>query len=85
MILGASDYHKGKTKSVAGIKAVNDHTITIELKSPFPPILYVLAGGTAKILPANLLKNKGFFNNPIGSGPFSVKKNWLYFKSGQAT
>jgi ABC-type transport system substrate-binding protein len=74
MILGATDYHNGISNSVLGIKATNDQTVSIELKSPFPPILYVLAGGTAKILPAKLLKNKDFFKNPIGAGPFSVKQ-----------
>ena len=74
MIFGATDYHNGISKSVSGIKASNDHTVTIKLKNPFPPILYVLAGGTAKVLPAKLLKTKDFFRKPIGSGPFSVAK-----------
>jgi peptide/nickel transport system substrate-binding protein len=74
MILGSNEYHEGKSKILSGIKAVNDHTITIELKSPFPPILYVLAGGTAKVLPAKLVDNKDFFINPIGSGPFKISK-----------
>jgi ABC-type transport system substrate-binding protein len=74
MILGADEYYKGKAKSVSGIKAIGDNTVVVELKSPFPPILYVLAGGTAKILPAKLINNKDFFNKPIGSGPFSISK-----------
>ena len=74
MILGADEYHNSKSQSVTGIKAINENTVTIELKSPFPPILYVLAGGTAKILPAKLINNKEFFKKPIGSGPFSITK-----------
>ena len=57
---------------ISEIKAVNEGTVEVELKSPFPPILYVLAGGTAKILPASELSKKDFFENPIGSGPFKV-------------
>lgn len=73
MIKGADAYHTGKSKILSGIKAVNKTTVTVELKSPFPPILYVLAGGTAKILPANKVNNKDFFKNPIGAGPFKVE------------
>lgn len=59
------------------IKKINEidlHTVTIELKNPFPPFLYVLAGGTAKVLPSKYLNDKNFFDNPIGAGPFSIKK-----------
>jgi ABC-type transport system substrate-binding protein len=72
MILGSNEYHEGKVNFVSGLKIINDHEMTITLKNPFPPILYVLAGGTAKILPEKLLKNKNFFNNPVGSGPFKI-------------
>ena len=34
----------------------------------------MLAGGTAKVLPAKLIDNKDFFINPIGSGPFKISK-----------
>ncbi|MCB9061506.1 MAG: ABC transporter substrate-binding protein [Halobacteriovoraceae bacterium] len=72
MIKGADEYHAGKSKTLSGIKAIDKKTVTVELESPFPPILYVLAGGTAKILPANKVKNKDFFKKPIGAGPFKV-------------
>lgn len=72
MIEGAGAYHSGKKSYLSGIKAIDKHTVQIKLKNPFPPILYVLAGGTAKILPAILLKDKDFFKNPVGVGPFKV-------------
>lgn len=72
MIEGAESYHSGKKSYLSGIKAIDNHTVQIKLKSPFPPILYVLAGGTAKILPAKLIKNKDFFKNPVGVGPFKI-------------
>lgn len=72
VIKGSKNYHSGLAKSVEGIIAVDDQTVEIHLEKPFPPILYVLAGGTAKILPEKYLKNKDFFQKPIGSGPFKV-------------
>lgn len=72
LIEGAVAYHSGKKSYLSGIKAIDNHTVQIKLKSPFPPILYVLAGGTAKILPAKLIKNKDFFKNPVGVGPFKI-------------
>ena len=74
MIKGADEYHLSRSKAVEGIKALDPHTVVIQLKSAFPPILYVLAGGTAKILPAKLVNQKGFFSHPIGAGPFKVKQ-----------
>ncbi len=59
---------------IQNIREIDSHTVSIELKNPFPPILYVLAGGTAKILPAKLLRNENFFDTPIGAGPFRVQK-----------
>ena len=74
MILGAKEYHSGNTQSVSGINAINKNIVEIRLKDAFPPILYVLAGGTAKILPERLINQKDFFSKPIGSGPFLVSK-----------
>jgi len=73
VIKGAKDYFKGKTSSVEGLVVVDDLTLEIHLEKPFPPIQYVLAGGTAKILPAKKVNQKDFFKKPIGSGPFEIK------------
>ncbi len=57
----------GKPKLIA----VDLQTVNVILKAPFPPILSVLTGVTAKILPRLLLQsNPKFFEAPIGSGPF---------------
>ncbi len=69
-IVGATAFHNGRAQSVRGLKAVNSKTVEIDLTKPFPPIMYVLAGATAKILPARLSKDAHFFDSPIGSGPF---------------
>lgn len=52
-----------------GIIARSKQVVEIHLKHPFPPFLSVLAGATAKILPAKQI-SEAFFQKPIGSGAF---------------
>lgn len=74
VIVGAKDYFNGEANDVEGLKIVDPLTIEIHLEKPFPPILYVLAGATAKVLPAKLINTRDFFRKPIGSGPFKVSQ-----------
>lgn len=60
----------GLKKGKIGIQAKDARTFVITLKHPYPPILSILAGATAKVLPAKSVEAKDFFNAPIGSGPF---------------
>ncbi len=69
-IEGATEYHDGKAKTVIGLQALNDKTVLIKLKYPFPPFLSVLAGGSAKILPHDLVKDPNFFKAPVGAGAY---------------
>ncbi len=69
-IEGAEEYQSGKTKSVKGLKALDEKTVLITLKYPFPPFLSVLAGSTAKILPQAPVEKPDFFKSPIGAGPY---------------
>lgn len=69
-IIGSDQDNKGPQGSLIGLKAISDDTLQISLKHPFPPFLSVLAGATAKILPAKYLDSTIFFTKPIGSGPF---------------
>ena len=60
---------------VAGIQAIDDYKLTIELKEPFAPFLSLLTMPACYILPSQAVKEdeKGeFFEKPIGTGPFSV-------------
>ncbi|MGE3974775.1 MAG: ABC transporter substrate-binding protein [Bdellovibrionales bacterium] len=68
-IVGAEDYFNKKAKTVNGLRAGADNKVVIELKLPFPPFLSVLAGATAKVLPA-AAENPRFFISPVGAGPF---------------
>lgn len=63
---------------IDSVKADPKDIVTIKLKWAYPPIFGILASSTAKILPRKYVNKKGYFSNPIGSGPFklsSVNKN----------
>lgn len=60
--------------SIKSIRTLDAKTLVVELNFPFPPFLSVLAGATAKILPKSNLRDPHFFENPIGSGPFTFSK-----------
>lgn len=70
-IVGAEAYHTGKASHVIGLRAAGEAKVEIELRYPFPPFLSVLAGATAQILPEKS-DRAGFFENPVGSGPFKL-------------
>ena len=80
-IVGATAFHNGRAESVSGLKALNLKTVEIDLTKPFPPIMYVLAGATAKILLARLSKDAHFFDSPVGSGPFRFVRKSLHEKN----
>lgn len=67
-------YNEGEQNAPLGIEVINNKTVRIKLKHPFPPFLSILAGATAKILPARGLFKVDFFIKPIGSGAFVLKK-----------
>ena len=69
-IVGSEKNYKDSNSSPEGLKAISEDSLQISLKHPFPPFLSVLAGATAKILPAKYLNSRNFFIKPIGSGPF---------------
>lgn len=77
--------------NVADYKALNDSVFQINLKTPFPPFLGLLAMKYCSVVPKELFENGQDFNsNPIGTGPFKyqlwednvklvLKKNPLYY------
>jgi len=59
---------------VAGAEKVDDHTMRIKLKAPFPAALSYVSG-TLAIMPANYIQRVGieeFSKKPVGSGPYKV-------------
>lgn len=75
IIAGAENFIRGRSKTVPGIKVVSPDEIRIELTSPFPPFLNILASVNTEILPKNLngQSESSFFRHPIGTGAFKFE------------
>jgi len=58
-----------------GIIALNDTTLQIQLKSPFPAFLGLLTMQYCSVIPHEIVKYYGndFRKNPVGTGPFMFK------------
>jgi oligopeptide transport system substrate-binding protein len=63
---------------IEGFRTPDDHTLVIELKKPYPQLLYVLAMGTAFVVPHEAIEfyGKEFTNHAVGTGPF-ILDNWV--------
>jgi peptide/nickel transport system substrate-binding protein len=55
-----------------GFKAVNDSTLVIRLREPFPPFTGILAMQYCSVVPFEAVSffGRNFRNNPVGTGPF---------------
>src|SRR5579859_4506123 len=80
-IVGASNVIKGKTKTLAGVKAINKQTLQITLTRPTPYFLQLLT--TSIYFPVNkrIIDQYGQANwtnyaagSGIGTGPFMIKE-----------
>ncbi len=71
-IRGAKDFVQGRTKTVAGLRAVDKYTLQIELAEASAPFVASLAVGYAKIVPREAIEQtgEGFGKQPVGTGPF---------------
>ena len=76
--------------------ALNDTTLLIKLKKPFPSILNILGMKYFSVVPEEVVRNVNFSKNPIGTGPFQFKfwknnvklvllknKNYFELKNGK--
>jgi len=61
-------------EDVAGLRALDERTIQIQLISPFPQLTHTLAQGFAAIVPREAVERYGseFAVRPVGSGPFRL-------------
>ena len=81
-IKGAVDFREGRARSVSGLLALDSHTVQITLTEALRPFVSQLAVGHAKILPRDLVEERGeaFGLQPVGTGPFRFSK-WERGKS----
>ena len=92
-IVGAADVQKGTAKEISGLKKIDDFTLEMTLTDKADPG-YLFYSATTAILPAKEAQQPGFFDKPIGLGPFKfvehvpgsrmVFEKWeKYYKAGK--
>jgi len=75
-VVGADEFRNGETDHIAGIEAVDDHTLRITLKHLSVPFLTSLGSPSAVVVPSKVVEKGQFGRNPVGAGPF-VFKSWI--------
>ncbi len=80
-ILGSDDVNNGKTKTLAGVKAIGNNTLQIMLRQPTAYFLQIMANSIAFPLNQTIINRFGqadWVNHAagsgIGTGPFMVKE-----------
>ncbi|HQH40100.1 MAG TPA: ABC transporter substrate-binding protein [Bacteroidales bacterium] len=70
-----NEVYQNKTGTNRGIKVLNDSTLVIYLKRPFPPFAGILATPYCYIVPREAVEKYGrdFRSHPVGTGPFRLK------------
>jgi len=73
-VKGANAYYKGEVDHVEGIKVVDDHTLVIELKSPFSGFKKVLTHSGLSVFPKEAYEKYGkdIRLHPVGTGAFTL-------------
>jgi oligopeptide transport system substrate-binding protein len=72
---------KGKpaTRTLSGLKVVDDNTFTVRLNAPFSPFPMTLAYiGFAPLPKAAFTDPRAFDVHPVGNGPFAMDGDWQH-------
>jgi oligopeptide transport system substrate-binding protein len=71
-----SDFEKFKTTTISGVKAIDEHTLVIELLQPSPQFIYKLSMSFLSPVPLEVVEydKNDLSKNPIGTGPFYLTK-----------
>jgi ABC-type transport system substrate-binding protein len=71
-IKGAQEFSEGKSKTISGLRIIDDYTFKVTLKYPFSAFLSILTTCPLSVVPKeDVLKwGKKFSEHPVGSGAF---------------
>jgi peptide/nickel transport system substrate-binding protein/oligopeptide transport system substrate-binding protein len=75
-IRGAAEFRRGDAPRVAGLAALDRHTVQVTLAEASVPFVSLLAVGQAKIVPRDVAERDpaAFGVKPIGTGPFRFER-----------
>ncbi|QOC21909.1 hypothetical protein IC757_12845 [Wenzhouxiangella sp. AB-CW3] len=61
---------------IEGLQALDEHTLQITLKRPFPQLAHTLAMALSAVVPREVVESRGreFGTHPVGSGPFTLAR-----------
>lgn len=72
-IVGAADVIAGRSDRIAGVRVVDERTVTIRLAAPRATFLMKLAAAPAAIIDSrDVVRGGEWWRSPNGSGPFKV-------------
>ncbi len=71
-IKGAGEFHARKAKKIEGVEAVDDYTLKLTLKHPYPLFLQLLTMDAASPVPREVAEKWGddFVDHLVGCGPY---------------
>lgn len=72
VIDGYEPFVAGEAPGMSGIRAVDDDTVEITTAEPYGELERLLVDPGFGILPAGVDDDEGFFEQPVGSGPFAL-------------
>ncbi|MHB8621726.1 MAG: peptide ABC transporter substrate-binding protein [Chloroflexota bacterium] len=81
-IVGAGALLKGKADTLAGVKAVDPHTLRIRISTPVAYFLDKLSYPTSYVVPRKVVEKYGntWTDHAVGTGPFMIKQ-WSHKQS----
>ncbi len=71
-IKGADEFHSGKAKKIEGVEVVDDYTLRLTLKHPYPLFLELITMDAANVVPREVTEKWGddFVDHLVGCGPY---------------
>jgi ABC-type transport system substrate-binding protein len=70
-----NDQEKLFKYDIEGLKALDEHTLQIELNEPYPQLIYTLAMSFTSPMPAEVAKNEDWpLENEVGTGPYYLEQ-----------